>query len=104
MGGDNVQAQYMMGSFYEDGDDVSMDVLEAIRYFWEAAKGGSAEAASRLEIMYPYGEYSKKDSKQAFHFFRIASESPQAKPSLEGAIAMDMECEKITLRRLNCAQ
>ncbi len=69
MGGDNVQAQYMMGSFYEDGDDVSMDVLEAIRYFREAAKGGSAEAASRLEIMVSIWGILQEGLKASVHSF-----------------------------------
>ncbi len=46
--GGNIQAQYKMGSLYEDGNGVDMDVLEAIRYFRKAATGGSAEAALKL--------------------------------------------------------
>ena len=71
-------AQFNLGLKYYNGEGVSEDFREAVKWFRMAAKQGHATAQSYLGIMYAKGEGVPKDGQEAVKWFRRAAEQGYA--------------------------
>ena len=58
-------AQTMLGYFYENGTNVTQDLMQAVKWFTKAAEQGFSEAQYRLGSMYKNGYGVAQDYKQA---------------------------------------
>lgn len=74
----NARAQVALGAMYHDGEVVSKDFTEALRWFRKAAEQGLVDAQCNLGLMYAFGEGVAKDSVEAVHWFRKAAEQGNA--------------------------
>ena len=71
-------AQVLMGDMYLDGDGVSQDDVEAVRWYRLAAEQGYVNAQVKLGVMYETGRGVTQDDVQAHMWFNLAAshESP----------------------------
>jgi hypothetical protein len=63
----------MIGRIYRDGDGVSSDVGEAIRWFQKAADQGYVDAMTELGGMYAAGQGTQRDCAAAHRWFTLAA-------------------------------
>ena len=68
----HLQAQYVLGSTYAKGTDVTRDFAEAIRWFRMAAKQGNAQSQFILGVMNSKGFGTSKDKVKAYQWFARA--------------------------------
>ena len=71
-------AQYYLGMMYAEGEGVSKDGAEAVKWFRLAAEQGDAWAQYYLGMMYAEGEGVSKDGAEAVKWFRLAAEQGYA--------------------------
>jgi TPR repeat protein len=71
-------AQNSLGVRYANGDGVPKDLIEAAKWFSEAAEHGHAAAQFNIGVMYANGKGVKKDSAKAAFWFQKAAESGNA--------------------------
>jgi TPR repeat protein len=64
----------MIGRIYRDGDGVSRDVAEALRWFQKAADQGYVDAMTELGGMYAAGQGTPRDCAAAQRWFARAAE------------------------------
>ena len=69
----DVEAQYLLGWMYDNGDGVPQDKAEAVVWYRRAAEQGDARAQYTLGGMYFYGEGVAEDRAQAIVWFRKAA-------------------------------
>ena len=70
----NATAQFALGIMYENGEAVTRDVREAVRWYRKAALGGNALAQSKLGEAYREGRGVAQDNTAAAHWYRKAAE------------------------------
>ncbi|MFN8818923.1 MAG: tetratricopeptide repeat protein, partial [Holosporaceae bacterium] len=61
----NAVAQYNLGVMYDEGQGVTRDYAEAVKWFRKAAEQGDANAQSNLGVMYGKGEGVTRDYAEA---------------------------------------
>ena len=71
----NVQAQYNLGLMYANGEGVSEDDAEAVKWYRLAADQGNAIAQFNLGVMYANGEGVPSNSVIAYAWLNIAAAS-----------------------------
>jgi len=71
-------AQCLLGFKYLDGDEVTQDTAEAMKWFRMAAENEDAHAAYTLGRIYYKGEGTSVDYAEAMKWFRIAAEKGDA--------------------------
>ena len=69
----DAQAQYKLGTMYDNGQEVSQDYAEAAKWYRKAAEQGFAKAQFNLGWMYKNGRGVKKDYGYAYVWFDIAA-------------------------------
>jgi TPR repeat protein len=70
----DARAQFMMGTIYEQGLGVPMDLATAARWYRLAAEGGNPSAQYNLGVFYQFGKGVPKDPKTAAHWLLLAAE------------------------------
>jgi len=69
----DASAQRMLGRMYRDGDGVSLDDLESLRWFKLAAEQGDVSAQLALGQMYDIGLSVEEDDQEAVNWYRAAA-------------------------------
>lgn len=69
----DLQAQYILGTYYSQGQGVAQNSLEAYKWFKIAAEQEHTEAQFELGICFNEGKGIKKDCKKAITYFTIAA-------------------------------
>jgi|GEM_PF-389372 len=70
----NVNAQYRLAQFYEDGYYVKKSKKNAFNWYLHAANNGHPQAAEKVAYMYEKGKGTKRDDQKAAAWYRIAME------------------------------
>ena len=70
----NVNAQYMLGFMYENGEGVTRDYTQAIRWYRLAGVQGSVDAQNNLGEIYYNGKDGTVDYAEAVKWYRPAAE------------------------------
>ncbi len=76
----DAEAQYNLGSMYDEGLGVPQDYAEAVKWYRKAAEQGNAKAQNKLGFMYKEGQGVSQDFVQAYMWLDLA-----AKKGLEDA-------------------
>ena len=71
-------AQLKLGVMYAEGEIVSKDIVEAVKWFRKAAEQGDADAQFKLGSVYYAGEGVPKDPVEAVKWLREAAEQGDA--------------------------
>ena len=74
----NADAQYNLGGMYADGEGVTQDYAEAVRWYRQAAEQGLASAQYNLGGMYTIGDGVPEDDAEAVRWYRKAAEQEHA--------------------------
>ncbi len=69
----DADAQFTLGSMYENGKGVPQDDAQAVRWYRLAAAQGDAEAQNNLGVMYGAGQGVPQDDKEAVQWYRLAA-------------------------------
>ncbi|MGH6621126.1 MAG: tetratricopeptide repeat protein [Alphaproteobacteria bacterium] len=72
--GGDAQAQFMMGTIYEQGLGVPKDLAAAARWYRKAAEAGNASAQYNLGIFHQFGKGVAKDPVEAARLLRLAAD------------------------------
>lgn len=67
------RAQFVVGSFYQNGLGVSKDYQQAIYWYSSAAAQGEFYAQSMLGLMHEDGQGVPKDAQQAYFWYLLAA-------------------------------
>ncbi len=71
-------AQYQLGVCYANGDGVTKDMQEAVKWYTISAKLGQVEAQINLAGCYHYGEGVDKNLQEAVRWYRKAADQGYA--------------------------
>lgn len=71
----NSHAAYLIGTLFEKGDGVPVNLDQAIRWYERSAKMGDKNAANRLGIFFATGKGIEKDPEKARQYFAKSVES-----------------------------
>ena len=74
----NAQAQFNLGSCYEDGEGVTKNPTKAFEWYQKAADQGDAIAQIRIGVCYEYGEGVAKNPTKAFEWYQKAADQGYA--------------------------
>ncbi len=74
----HASAQYNLGVMYDNGEGVTQDASEAVRWTRKAAEQGDAWAQTNLGWMYANGEGVIQDASEAVRWYRKAAEQGHA--------------------------
>jgi TPR repeat protein len=74
----DAEAQCNIGKLYENGDTVSKDQTEALKWYRRSAEQGNAVAQFRIGLMYSKGHGVRKDYAEAARWYRKAAEQGHA--------------------------
>ena len=69
----DADAQFNLGTMYDNGDGVPENDKTAVKWLTLAAKQGVARAQSNLGVMYSNGEGVLTDTKRAYMWYNLAS-------------------------------
>ena len=78
----DADAQFMLGTFYENGEGVSQDYQEAVKWYRKAAEQGNADAQFLLGGLYATGQGVPQDDAEAVKWLRKAAEQGHAEAEL----------------------
>ncbi len=70
----DADAQFNLGTMYEDGEGTPQDHTEAVKWYLLAAEQGHANAQFNLGLKYYYGEDGPQDHAEAVKWYRLAAE------------------------------
>ena len=70
----DIIAQYVLGLMYFNGDGVTQDHTEAVKWYTKAAEQGHAKAQYNLGVMYEKGEGVTRSFKEAVKWYTKAAE------------------------------
>ncbi len=70
----NVNAQYYLGTMYDNGRAVRKDRALAVQWYTKSAEQGNSDAQYNLGIMYSTGDGVEQDYQQAARWYRKATE------------------------------
>ena len=74
----DAEAQNDLGGMYDEGQGVTQDYKEAVKWWRRAAEQGYAKAQTHLGYMYQHGDGVIKDYKEAVKWYRLAAEQGNA--------------------------
>ena len=78
----DADAQFMLGTFYENGEGVPQDYQEAVKWYRKAAEQGNADAQFLLGGLYATGQGVPQDDAEAVKWLRKAAEQGHAEAEL----------------------
>jgi TPR repeat protein len=81
----DADAQYALGCFYFNGWGVSLDYVEAVKWFRKATEQGHDKAQSCLGLCYYWGKGVPRDYSEAVKLLRKPAE--QGEPAAQGLLA-----------------
>mgnify|MGYP000412035482 FL=1 len=70
-----IDALYLLGLMYENGDGQKQYPQQAAECYWRAAEQGKAEAQYNLALLYTQGTLGQQDYLTAFHWFEKAADN-----------------------------
>jgi TPR repeat protein len=70
----HAQAQFRVGSLYDEGEGVPQDFKEAAKWYRLAATQGHASAQNNLGMLYSNGQGVAQDDKEAMRWCRLAAD------------------------------
>mgnify|MGYP003955055289 CR=1 FL=1 len=70
----DAEAQHTLGRMYVNGEGVTQDDKEAVRWWRLAAEQGNANSQTSLGVSYKNGEGVTQDDKEAVRWWRLAAE------------------------------
>lgn len=79
----DAMAQYNLGDRYYNGEGVTKDSAEAVRWWRKAAEQGVAEAQGILGTCYSFGYGVTKDDTEAVKWLRKAAEQGDTKAKIK---------------------
>jgi uncharacterized protein len=79
--GGNVEAQFIVGACYAQGEGVSEDAGLAVKWFKEAADNGHRKAQFNLAWCYANGKGVREDAGEAVKYYRLASDKGDSNAS-----------------------
>ena len=82
----DAEAQYKLGSMYDEGEGVAADSTEAVKWYRKAAEQGHANAQWQLGYKYEHGSGVALDDAESIKWFRKASERGHAIAQFELAM------------------
>ncbi len=85
----NANAQYFLGSMYENGQGVTQDYREAVKWYRQSAMQGDVNGQLALGAMYRNGIGVTKDHQEALKWYRLAAEQ-EVEPAKEALKHSDM--------------
>ena len=96
----DVDAQFDLGYMYANGEGVSENGTEAVRWYRMAAEQGDAAAQHNLGLMYDTGEGIPKNPAEAVRLYRMAAERemPLRRPIWVSCISTTEAFPRITYR------
>lgn len=71
-------AQYLLGFMYAEGQGLTQDTQEAIRWYTRAAEQGHPDAPLMLAAIYAEGQGVPEDVSEAIRWYRVAARQGQA--------------------------
>ena len=74
----NAKAQFNLGWMYLNGQGVTEDPKEAMKWFQLAAKQGNASAQLNLGVMYDFGNGVAQDYKEAMKWYQLSAKQGDA--------------------------
>lgn len=74
----NARSQYSLGNAYLRGNEVKIDINEAIKWFEAAAKQGHSKSEYKLGYIYYTGRGIKRDNEKAVYWFKRSAEKNYA--------------------------
>jgi uncharacterized protein len=80
----DAEAQFSLGRIYYNGEGVSRDDAEAVKWYRKAAEQGHTEAQLNLVEIYSYGEGVQQDFAEATNWYRKAAESASYADEYDG--------------------
>ena len=81
---EHVQAQYLLGLLYMDGQGVTKDTGQGISWLKQAAQGGSYLAAAELGQIYATGKGVKQDASEAAKWIELSTQLAEDEDADEG--------------------
>lgn len=89
-----IDALYLLGIMYENGDGQRQYPQQAAECYWRAASHGKAEAQYNLALLYAQGTLGQQDYLTAFHWFEKAAEQgiAQAQYNLANSYDQALGC------------
>ena len=72
------QSQYVLGTMYANGQGVSKDYQEAMKWFRKAAEQGLVDVQYKLGMVYQFGNNVPQDFQEAMKWYRKAAEQGHA--------------------------
>lgn len=89
-----IEALYLLGVMYENGDGQQQYLQQAAECYWRAASKGKAEAQYNLALIYAQGSLGQQDYLTAFHWFEKAADAgiPQAQYNLANCHDQALGC------------
>jgi len=98
-----VDALYLLGLMYENGDGQKQYPQQAAECYWRAAEQGKAEAQYNLALLYTQGTLGQQDYLTAFHWFEKAAENgiAQAQYNLANCYDQALGCIEDKTKALN---
>ena len=70
-----IDALYLLGVMYENGDGQQQYFQQAAECYWRAASKGKPEAQYNLALIYAQGSLGQQDYLTAFHWFEKAADA-----------------------------
>ena len=74
----DANAQFNLGCYYDNGEGVPKNAVEAVKWYRKAAKQGKASAQNNLGCCYDNGEGVPEDTVEAVKWYRKAAEQGSA--------------------------
>ena len=93
-------AQFNLGLMYDNGEGVTQDYKEAVKWYLLAAEQGSASAQYNLGVMYDNGEGVTQDYVRAHMWFNLVT----SKGSKKGRENREKVAKKMTPAQISEAQ
>ena len=75
----DAEAQNILGVMYYNGDGITQDYKEAVKWFRKSAEQGNAQAQYNLGIMYYHGKGVTQNYKESAKYYRKSAEQGNAK-------------------------
>ena len=85
----DADAQFNLGTMYENGQGVPQDYAEAVRWYRMAADQGDAYAQYKLGVMYADGRGVPQDDAEAVRWYRAAAEQGSAEAQTNLGVMYD---------------
>jgi len=99
----NAEAQFGLGSMYDDGEGVKQDFKQALVWYRKAAEQGNASAQENMGMMYGQGQGVSKNIVAAYALFSVSAANDEA--SDDAALESSKElATKMTAKEINAAK